>query len=235
MLKIYENALERHILKMIEDDIRGEPQNLNETYSPNNYYSIIYNPISKLIIGFISMPFEFEDANSEDGECLYLGKIDAQSFERLKYADTSRLDAWPTWNEDSETIGLIKLDIQAKAGVVYNDMSDSYISSDGEFNFSIKIIDEYENLVNTNSDMYVKNMGKNVDMKFNDLTSSKIEIQQDSDLKIEIVDGDENNQVVRVKAFINGEQTTAPKGRWLVRYLSLSKDIIDVEQFEKLK
>lgn len=231
MLKQYENALERHILKIAEDE---ERESLEEGWSENDHFAVVYNPETNIVVGFIQFPGEFSNPTSPEGECKYLGRISESDYNLLDYSDRTKLECWPTFNPETNEFKLIELKVDCNGAGFSNDIN-GYISSTGEFDLTVSIVDEngVENIHQVEGDIQIKNMSFEDDenLLINDQATRKQKLY-DNTFNVKLVGDNPNNSVVRVKAFITGESTN-PNGRWLVKYISFAKDTVDYSSVSK--
>jgi hypothetical protein len=230
MLKQYEDALERHILKLIEDEERDAPEG---DYSATDHYAVVYND-NNIVVSFIASPSEFSNPEVEGLNCKYLGKISEDTYDVLTYAEVTRLEAWPTYDPSTNVFGLIKLSVTCDA--TFSKETNSYISSTGEFNVSFKVVNENgtEDSSRIDGKVYLKNMSfDGVDgLTINGENARKVELDGNT-FDVSLSSEEDGNNVVRIKAFISGESTEF-SGRWLVKYLSFAKNVPIVEQYRRV-
>ena len=230
MKKLYDSSFERHVLKAIEEDENNNGLlDDEEVYESESEYTVIYQKSNILVVGFMCFGTPYEFTPAEDYySAKNIGLIDEDTFDILDLSRQNRIEAWVKFNPEDDTFGSISL--KAESDNTYNSNWNIYVDEGGQFNFTLKVIDENEN------DLGRKLILKNMDddgVEVNGEALTKLEINSGDSISVSLTS--DENRVIRVKSFIDGEEQVAPKGKWLALYIALTKETISPDAFGKLR
>jgi hypothetical protein len=209
-------ALATIVSEYTKHDIESNDSVNTSSYNPEWFYSIKYHKETGLIVGIHGSEYDgldyFPALNETDRyDTVYLGKIAPENFEAFKGYELSVLDTFVKYNRELGTFSVFKINVICSGE--YIQPMDAYYSETGEFDIQIKIENLTEQLKETVLEgFYIKDMSKGeiaisgMTLEDNGYKTAATKNNPKFKAVVKNLDGDDTNQVLRVRAkFLGGD------------------------------
>lgn len=238
MSDTYANLQERHIMDamvgMVEEylnnNLTGEEEHIStSSYNPDWFYSIKYNKDTGLVVGVHGSEYDgldfFPASNEPKYDTMYIGKLSEQEFEVFGSYSMEVQDTFIKLNEDG-TYTVFKINIDCSGE--YIEAMNAYYSPDGNFRVSVYVQNLSEQLRESFLEgFYVKDMSKGeitiqgMALEDNGYKTSVTKENPDFLAIVKNLDGDDSNQVLRVRVKFKGGDDIDMNPNTMTKYLML--------------
>lgn len=186
-----------------------------EKYNPDFIISILVDPITNIIKGFLNTefpPVNYEEPNG--GELVILGKVDRDIYNTIIMCIDSAVDSFPVYNKETGKIGLVHIDVKAMNST-YDELTDVYTTTEDVYTFFVTVSDDSG--LNTNlENIYIKQMEKNKEIVLiNNKHAIKVPLKNKNKFTIKNLKG--SKQSFKIKCNLKGETDI-----WLAKYITIS-------------